>query len=134
MELKLKSILGLTEEQANNSKIELNMKAGASGDEYLNIWLKYSDYEKEEGICSECSYWGWYGEKQMNFYPGQWVFSFIRMSAYEWLMISAAEILDVPKNDRILHTGEIKDKIEFKTDASKCSRPFWIIKKCEAGE
>ena len=100
MELKLKSILQLTEEQAKNSKIELNMKGGSGGDEYLNIWLKHTDHEKEEGLCSECSYWGWYGEKQRNFYPGQWVFSFIRMPDNEWLMISAAEIIDVPKNDR----------------------------------
>ena len=47
------------------------------------------------GTCSDCSYWGWYG-KQRNFYPGQWVFSFARMTDDEWLLISAAEIVDVP--------------------------------------
>lgn len=99
MELMLKSILGLTDDQVKNSKIELNMKAGVNGEEYLSLWLKHSDHEKEEGTCTECSYWGWYG-KRKNFYPGQWVFSFIRMPNDEWLMISAAEILEVPAGSR----------------------------------
>ena len=99
MELMLKSILGLSEEQIKNSKIELNMKDGSGGKEYLSLWLNHTDYEKEEGLCTECSYWGWYGNKR-NFYPGQWAFSFIRMTGDEWLMVSAAEILEVPKGER----------------------------------
>ncbi len=99
MELKLKAILGLTDAQIKNSKIELNMKDGVGGAEYLNLWLNHSDLEKEEGLCTDCSYWGWYGDKR-NFYPGQWAFSFIRMPNNEWLMISAAEILDVPAHSR----------------------------------
>ena len=99
MNIVLKSILSLTDEQVSNSKIELNMKDGYGGEEYLDIWLRHSDYDKEEGLCSECSYWGWYG-KGKNFNPGQWVFSFVRMPADEWLMISAAEIVDVPKDSR----------------------------------
>lgn len=100
MKLLLKSILGLSNEQIEKSKIELNMKNGSNGDEYLDIWLKHSDHEKEEGLCTECSYWGWYGQSKRNFYPGQWVFSFVRMPNDEWLMISAAEILEVPKGTR----------------------------------
>lgn len=99
MELFLNSILGLTEEQEKNSKIELNMKAGISGEEFLNLWLQYSEIEKKDGLCHNCSFWGWYGKKR-NFYPGQWVFSFVRMPDNEWLFISAAEILDVPPNSR----------------------------------
>ena len=46
----------------------------------------------------DCSYWGWYG-KQRNFYPGQWVFIFARMQEDEWLLISAAKIINTPVND-----------------------------------
>lgn len=53
---------------------------------------------KKSGTCTDCSYWGWYG-KQRNFYPGQWVFSFARMTDDEWLLISAAEIVDVPADE-----------------------------------
>lgn len=47
------------------------------------------------GTCADCSYWGWYG-KQHNFYLGQWVLCFARMNDDEWLLILAAEIVDVP--------------------------------------
>lgn len=52
---------------------------------------------KDSGI-SERSYWDWYGNK--NFNVGQTVFSFLKMSNDEWLFVSAAEILDVPRNSR----------------------------------
>lgn len=98
-EIKLNSILGLTEEEIANSKIELNMNAGSGGESFLERWLTYSDENKATGTCSSCSYWGWYGSKQRNFYPNQWVFSFARMTGDEWLLISAAKIIDVPKDD-----------------------------------
>lgn len=98
MELSLNMILNLTEEEIENSKIEFNMQVGSGGQLYLDRWLKYSEVEKISGTCMGCSYWGWYG-KQRNFYPGQWVFSFVRMKDYEWLLTSVAEIIDVPIND-----------------------------------
>ncbi len=74
------------------------MQAGSGGQPFLDRWLKHSEIEKASGTCKECSYWGWYG-KQRNFYPGQYVFSFARITDDEWLLISAAEIVDTPLNE-----------------------------------
>ena len=98
MDLLLNTVLNLTKEEIQNSKIEFNMQAGSGGQPFLDRWLKHSEAEKMSGTCSDCSYWGWYG-KQRNFYPGQWVFSFARMNDDEWLLISAAEIIDVPADE-----------------------------------
>lgn len=98
MDLLLNNVLNLTKEEIQNSKIEFNMQAGSGGQPFLDRWLKHSEAEKMSGTCSDCSYWGWYG-KQRNFYPGQWVFSFARMNDDEWLLISAAEIIDVPADE-----------------------------------
>lgn len=98
MDLPLNNVLNLTKEEIENSKIEFNMQAGSGGQPFLDRWLKHSDDEKMSGTCTDCSYWGWYG-KQRNFYPGQWVFSFARMTDDEWLLISAAEIVDVPADE-----------------------------------
>ena len=98
MDLPLNNVLNLTKEEIENSKIEFNMQAGSGGQPFLDRWLKHSDDEKKSGTCTDCSYWGWYG-KQRNFYPGQWVFSFARMNDDEWLLISAAEIIDVPADE-----------------------------------
>lgn len=95
MDLSLNYVLNLTKEEIENSKIEFNMKAGSGGQPFLDRWLKHSDSEKMTGTCTDCSYWSWYG-KQRNFYPGQWVFSFARMTDDEWLLISVAEIIEVP--------------------------------------
>ena len=101
MKILLNNLLNLTEEQIENSKIELNMTAGKASDgaeSFIERWMKTSVENKESGK-TECSFWGWYGT-QRNFYPGQWVFSFVRMGSDEWMMVSAAEIIDVPKNSR----------------------------------
>lgn len=95
MDLQLNDILNLTKEEIDNSKIEFNMQAGTGGQPFLDRWLKHSESEKMSGTCDDCSYWGWYG-KQRNFYPGQWVFSFARMPDDEWLLISAAEVVETP--------------------------------------
>ena len=99
MELKLNDILNLSKEEIDNCRIEMNMTAGSGAENFLDKWLKYSDDKKKKGQCTECSYWGWYGSKQRNFYPGNIVFSFIRVPHINdaWLLISAAEILEVPK-------------------------------------
>lgn len=99
MELYLNDILNLTDQEIKNSKIEFNMQAGSGGQPFLDKWLKHDQKDKEDGTCEGCSYWSWYG-KQHNFYPGQWAFSFARMSEDEWLFISAAEIVDVPPCSR----------------------------------
>ena len=99
MDLFLNDILHLTEDEIKNSKIEFNMQSGSGGQPFLDRWLKHDQADKEAGTCEDCSYWGWYG-KQHNFYPGQWAFSFARMSDDEWLFISAAEILEVPPYSR----------------------------------
>lgn len=96
MELFLNSVLNLSLAEIENSKIEFNMQAGSGGQPFLDRWLKHTEEEKTSGTCKDCSYWGWYG-KQRNFYPGQWVFSFARMTDDEWLLISAAEIVEVPE-------------------------------------
>ena len=70
MDLLLNTVLNLTKEEIQNSKIEFNMQAGSGGQPFLDRWLKHSEAEKMSGTCSDCSYWGWYG-KQRNFYPGQ---------------------------------------------------------------
>ena len=98
MDLLLNDILYLSKEEINNSKIEFNMQAGSGGQPFLDRWLKHSERYKANGTCKDCSYWGWYG-KQRNFYPGQWVFSFARMPEDEWLLISAAQIIDTQSND-----------------------------------
>ena len=98
MDLLLNDVLHLTQEEIGNSKIEFNMQAGSGGQPFLDRWLKHSEEEKSTGTCKDCSYWGWYG-KQRNFYPEQWVFSFARMSEDEWLLISAAQIIDTPTDD-----------------------------------
>lgn len=95
--IKLNDILGLSEDEISNSKIELNMQAGVGGESYIDLWLYCSDTDKENGTCPECGYWGWYG-KQRNFTPGQWVFSFVRIWENEWLFTSAAMIVEVPEN------------------------------------
>lgn len=97
MELLLNHILKLTKEEIANSKIELNMQNGYTREPFIDRWLKHSELEKMSGTCKECSYWGWYGNKH-NFYPGQWVFSFARITDDEWLLISVAEIIDVPED------------------------------------
>lgn len=96
-EIKLNDILGLTTEEIQKSKIELNMKAGPEGESYLERWLSNNIYDKINGICSECGYWGWYGNNR-NFKPNQWVFNFVRLTENEWLFISAGEILEVPRD------------------------------------
>lgn len=73
------------------------MQAGSDGQPFINIWLKHTE-EGSSVTCKDWPYWGWYG-KQRNFYHGQWVFSFARIPDDEWLLISAAQILDTPADD-----------------------------------
>lgn len=101
MDLLLNDILHLSQEEINNSKIEFNMQAGRGGQPFLDRWLKHSEEDKTNGTCKDCSYWGWYG-KQRNFYPGQWVFSFAKMPEDEWLLISAAQIINTPSDDWLM--------------------------------
>ena len=98
MDLSLNNILNLTQEEIDNSRIELNMTEGSGGVSYIDKWLSLNEEEKSSGI-TDCSYWGWYGKKK-NFNIGQTVFSFIKISYDEWLFISAAEIVDVPIDSR----------------------------------
>mgnify|MGYP002860028122 CR=1 FL=1 len=97
MNIMLNSILNLSTQEINNSKIELNMTAGSGKESFLDRWLKHSPVEKENGYGKnwDCSFWSMYGN-QRNFKKGNLVFSFIRLStATEWLFISAAEISEV---------------------------------------
>lgn len=98
MELKLNSILNLSEDEIKNSKIELNISHGKGGESYIDEWLGLSEEEKLNGK-NNISYWPWYG-KSHNFYEGQLVFSFIKKSYNEWLFISAGKVLSIPENDR----------------------------------
>lgn len=100
MTIALNKIFNLTDTEIKNSKIELNMKAGRDGESFLDRWLRRSETEKTMGYGTDwdCSFWGWYGHSRPNFRQGNWVFSFARLSSNEWLFISAAEIIEVPKN------------------------------------
>ncbi len=95
IDLLLNDILNLSAKEIENSKIEFNMQAGREGEYFLDRWLKHTEEEKLTGSCKECSYWGWYGNKR-NFYPEQVIFSFVRISGDEWLLISVAKIVDTP--------------------------------------
>ena len=98
MDLSLNAIFNLNESEIGNSRIELNMTEGARGIAYIDKWLSLDQTVKDSGR-SDCSYWGWYGNKK-NFNIGQTVFSFIKISYDEWLFISAAEVVDVPPCNR----------------------------------
>lgn len=100
MDFKLNDLLHLSPEEIDNCKIELNMTDGKGGESYLNLWLEHDEKNKESGTCVNCSYWGWYSKNRRNFQPGNMVFSFVQMPNNEWLLISAAIVLDVPKNTR----------------------------------
>lgn len=123
MELKLNDIFNLTEEEINNSKIELNMAYGSQGDSFIDHWLKQNDVDKMNGTCEKYSFWGWYADNRRNFYPGQWVFSFSRISGDEWLFISAGKVVDVPENDWA------------KVETSERFKPFFgrLIVNCNKG-
>lgn len=121
MDLNLKQILNLSPDEIKNSKIEFNMQADSGGEAFIDKWLQYTETEKAEGLCTECSYWGWYGKKR-NFYPKQTVFSFIRLRDNEWLLISVAEIIDVPENSRAIVKIVEKYKPFFGRLVIKCKK------------
>ena len=106
MTLMLNDLFKLSEDELKNSKIELNMTAGSGEIPLIDRWLSF-DYNTKLNGTGNCSYWTSYG-KSKNFYTGNKVFSFVRMSNYtEWLFVSAAEIIgkvepDTHANVRIL--------------------------------
>lgn len=95
--LYLNDILHLSDSEIENSKIELNSRAGVGGESFLERWHLSTDEHRIAGT-TDCSQ-GWYGNKR-NFYPGNIVFSFIKLNYDEWLFISAAKIIDIPENSR----------------------------------
>lgn len=98
MKIPLNNILNLTEEQIENSKIELNMNDGTTKEPSIDRWLSRPESERAAGLAKGCSYWAWYGKNRRNFHEGNRVFSFIRLyRRNEWLFVSAAEILQVPE-------------------------------------
>ena len=99
MDLMLNDLLQLTDDEIANSRIELNMTAGAGEERFVDRWLRSEDSAKESGL-TECSYWPWYGEKKRNFQIGQTVFSFIQIGYSEWLFISAATITNILPDQR----------------------------------
>ncbi len=98
MDLMLNDLLNLSEKEIENSRIELNMTAGAGAGKFVDRWLKSDTNAKESGR-TECSYWPWWGKKR-NFQIGQTVFSFIQIKNDEWLFISAATITDISPQQR----------------------------------
>lgn len=98
MELMLNDLFHLSETEIMNSRIELNMTAGAGAERFVDRWLASDDSAKDSGL-TECSYWPWYGEKR-NFHVGQMVFSFIQIGYDEWLFISAATITEILPGQR----------------------------------
>ena len=61
------NILGLTDEEINNSKIELNMQAGVGGESYIDLTIVMKRIKKTNLL--RMWLWGWYGN-QRNFRPG----------------------------------------------------------------
>lgn len=104
VDIPLSSILNLTEEQIENSKIELNATQGKGGPPFIDHWLDCSEDERRTGARRVTSYWGWYGKKR-NFRVGQHVFSFIQLCRGkvmldEWLFVSAARVVSIPENQQ----------------------------------
>ena len=98
MNLYLNDILHLSSEEVENSKIELNQRAGTNGENFIDRYLQYEQEDKVEGLCKNCSYWSG-SDKKVNFKPGNMVFSFIKITGDEWILVSAAKINKVKRND-----------------------------------
>lgn len=99
MDIRLNDILQLGNDDLNISRIELNITAGHGGEWFIDRWLAADVQSRIDGQ-TECSYWGWYGKQQRNFYPNDLVFSFVKKDSDEWLFVSAAKITDVPFGQR----------------------------------
>lgn len=100
MAIKLNDILNFSDNEINNSRIELNMRDVITGEKYIDRWLALVEEEKISGF-TDFSYRSWYSQKQRNFSKGQFVFSFVRMEESDkWLFISAAKIIDTPVDKR----------------------------------
>ena len=98
MNIPLNSILNLTDERIENSKIELNMNDGKTKEPFIDRCLDRPEDERAAGLAKRCSYWTWYRPDRRNFREGNWVFSFMRLYRQdEWLFVSAAEIVDTPE-------------------------------------
>lgn len=101
MDVLLNSILNLSKEEIENTKIEINDTAGPGGERYIDKWLSLDETSKHRGI-NDCSYWGWHSKNTKNFSLGQVVFSFVRLkpNGDEWLFVSVGKIIDIPPNSR----------------------------------
>lgn len=93
MALLLNDLFNLSNDEINNSKIELNMRPGNSTIPFIETWLSL-DYNKKVNGLTGFSYWTSYGNKR-NFSINNIVFSFTRIkNDSEWLFVSAARIID----------------------------------------
>ncbi len=93
MDIKMDSLFCLNDEEISRCKVELNTHIG------IEAWLSNPDYDKENGCCEECSYWG--GRLRSNYDENDIVFSFIQLGSNdEWLLVSAARIINAPKHER----------------------------------
>lgn len=97
-EIKLNSILHLTDEQIENSKIGLNMQW--DGKLFFERWYESDENDRD----AEFTYTSHYGSKSKvrNFTKiGQWCFGFVRLkeNADTWLLISAGEITKIPEGE-----------------------------------
>ena len=103
MEYTLRQFLKLTDEEIENSKIELNMTKGSKGKPFIDIWLRINKKDKEHGNCLDCSYWserGSRGKAGCNFKEGETIFSFVRMCDNDWLLVSVGTAIKIIKNGR----------------------------------
>ena len=135
MGIPLNSILNLTEEQIKNSRIELNTKTGTTSVPFIDLWFEQTEEDRRSGAPCVTSYWGWLGPNH-NFFEGEWVFSFLRLGegGDDWLFVSAAKVLAVPKEKQAdvevltdyapffgrlvinLHKGNTNSRYTFKLD------------------
>lgn len=103
MDIPLNSIFNLTESQIRNSRVELNIKDGATEQPFIDHWLECSEKDRNTGAPHVTSYWPWSkNEKKQLLHEGEYAFSFIRLShegRYTdfWILASAARIIDAPK-------------------------------------
>ncbi len=94
--MKLNDLLGLTPDEINNSKINLNMTS--NGIECLKIWQNNSNYV-------DFSYWSHQGKLQedsskkpnRNFRVNNIVYGFVRLGDDRWLLVTVGKILKVPE-------------------------------------
>lgn len=92
-QIKLNSILNLSQDEITNSKIYLCLENKESHERFLDIWVKSNPDNPEVGFAYWCG-----SDKKMNIKVDQLVFSFARIYGDRYLFITAGKVLKVAPN------------------------------------